>query len=222
MALPLHIDDRVPAQRRQPHQRQRHIVHDGVAREEGDDLVGARHAEMRAAPARRLGNVLPEQMDRAFVGRDLAGDQIEQRGLAGAVGADDQPAFARLDIEIDIAGDAQAAERFTQAADGERAHGLPSGAGALAGAFILRQASRHSRALPGTRPSGIKMTMATKMAPSRKFQRSRKPLTTVLTTTTSAAPTIGPNSVPAPPEITISSTSAEEVSASVCGLMNCV
>ena len=64
--------------------------------------------------------------------------------------------------------------------------------------------------------------MATKMAPSRKFQRSMKPLTTFLTTTTSAAPTIGPSSVPAPPEITISSTSAEEVSASVCGLMNCV
>ena len=64
--------------------------------------------------------------------------------------------------------------------------------------------------------------MATKMAPSRKFHRSMKPLTTVLTTTTSAAPTIGPSSVPAPPEITISSTSAEEVRASVCGLMNCV
>ena len=38
---------------------------DGVARKQRDDLVGARHAEMRAAPARRLGDVLPEQMDRA-------------------------------------------------------------------------------------------------------------------------------------------------------------
>ena len=64
--------------------------------------------------------------------------------------------------------------------------------------------------------------MATKMAPSRKFQRSMKPLTTLWTTTTSVAPTIGPSSVPAPPEITISSTSAEAVSDSVCGLMNCV
>ena len=62
--------------------------------------------------------------------------------------------------------------------------------------------------------------MATKMAPSRKFQRSRKPDTTLLTTTTSAAPTIGPSSVPAPPEITISSTSAEAVRSSACGLMN--
>ena len=64
--------------------------------------------------------------------------------------------------------------------------------------------------------------MATKIAPSRKFQRSMKPLTTLLTITTRPAPTIGPSKVPAPPEITISSTSADEVSASVCGLMNCV
>jgi len=49
--------------------------------------------------------------------------------------------------------------------------------------------------------------MATKIAPSRKFQRSMKPETTVLTATTSVAPTIGPSSVPGPPEITISSTS---------------
>ena len=34
--------------------------------------------------------------------------------------------------------------------------------------------------------------MATKIAPSRKFQRSMKPLTTVFTTTTSAEPTMGP------------------------------
>ena len=40
--------------------------------------------------------------------------------------------------------------------------------------------------------------------------------------TTSAAPTIGPSSVAGPPAITISSTSAEAVSAVVCGLMNWV
>ena len=62
--------------------------------------------------------------------------------------------------------------------------------------------------------------MATKMAPSSMFQRSMKPLTTLLTMTTSAAPTIGPSSVPAPPEITISSTSAEAVRSIACGLMN--
>ncbi len=47
-----------------------------------------------------------------------------------------------------------------------------------------------------------------------------KPDTTLLTTTTKVAPTIGPNKVPAPPEITISNTSAEAVRSSACGLMN--
>ena len=56
----------------------------------------------------------PNRRDRAAVGRDLAGDQVEQRGLAGAVGADDQPPLARLDDEIDVGGDAQAAERFAE------------------------------------------------------------------------------------------------------------
>ena len=120
------IDQRVPAQRRQAEQRQRDVVHDGVAREQGDDLVGARHAEMRAPAARHAGDVAVEQPDRAAVGRELAGDQVEQRGLAGAVRADDQPPLARLDGEVDAAGDAQAAERFAQAVDGERGHGFAS------------------------------------------------------------------------------------------------
>ncbi len=45
----------------------------------------------------------------------------------------------------------------------------PSDAAACAGS--LRHAERASRAAPGTRPSGMKMTMATKIAPSMKFQR---------------------------------------------------
>ena len=67
------------------------------------------------------------------VGRDLAGDEIEQRGLAGAVGADDQAPLARLDREVDIGGDAQAAERLAQVIDGERGHGGAFGAGVFGG-----------------------------------------------------------------------------------------
>src|SRR5665213_161853 len=178
---------------------------------------------MGTPPARHARDVLAVQMHRAAVGRQFAGDEIEQRGFAGTVRANDQPPFARLDIQVDAARDTQAAEGFVETADGERAHaGVSVLAVALTAGVRLRKANRHSRALPGTSPSGIKMTMATKMAPSRKFQRSMKPDTTVLMTTTSVAPTTGPSKVPGPPEITISSTSADEVSASVCGLMNCV
>src|SRR5689334_10169365 len=179
---------------------------------------------MRAPPAWHLGDVMTKQMYRTGIRGQFSCNQVEKRGLSGAIGSDDQPALARFYIEVDAVRDAQAAERFAQSGNSQRAHGFaPAPLGTLpVSLWRLRQIIRHKRALPGTSPSGIKMTIATKIAPSRKFQRSMKPLTTVFTTTTRVAPTIGPNSVPAPPEITISSTSAEAVRASVCGLMNCV
>src|SRR6185437_281288 len=150
---------------------------------------------VRPAPAGHARDVLAEQRDRAGVGGQLACNEVKQRGLAGAVRSDDQTALAGLHVEVDAASDAQAAERFRQGIDGERAHGfasvLPAGVPPS-----LRRARRHSRAEPGTNPSGIRMTMATKIAPSSMFQRSIKPLTTLFTTTTSAAPTIGPSRVP--------------------------
>jgi hypothetical protein len=52
---------------------------------------------MEAAAARHASDVAIEERDRAGVGRELAGDQVEERGLPGAVGADDEPALAGLD-----------------------------------------------------------------------------------------------------------------------------
>ena len=75
------------------------------------------------------------------VGRQLAGDEIEQRGLAGAVRPDDQPTLTRLDFQIDVGGDAQAAERFAQALDGKRGHGF----GSATGGQPLRTAHRPPR-----------------------------------------------------------------------------
>src|SRR6476659_8897908 len=151
---------------------------------------------MRPATARNARDVLPEQLDGARVGCDLAGDQVEQRGLAGAVRPDDQPPFARRDVEIDVAGDVQSAERLTQPRDRERTHCVGSVSPGMLGLFLSRRpkASRTSRAVPGTSPSGIRMTMATKTKPSSIFQRSMKPLTTVFTATTKIAPTTGPRS----------------------------
>src|SRR5262249_59050845 len=68
---------------------------------------------------------------------------------------------------------------------------------------------RASRVVPGTRPSGMKTTITTKIAPSMKFHRSMWALTTFLMMTTSAAPAIGPSSVAVAPAITIKSAPAE-------------
>jgi hypothetical protein len=90
-----------------------------VAGKQRDDLVGARQAAMRALVRRQLCDVLAEQLDLARVRSHVATDLVEQRGLAGAVGADDQTAFTGLDGERYALRDLQAAERLAQADDFE-------------------------------------------------------------------------------------------------------
>ena len=77
---------------------------DGLQRrqvgEELVDLEGARQparARARAAPASVMSS--PVQEDRAGGRPQHAGQQVDQRGLAGAVGADQRVARARLDAE---------------------------------------------------------------------------------------------------------------------------
>src|SRR6185437_5773970 len=120
--LPPEQEDRVPAQRREAQQRQDDVAQQRLAREQGDDLISAREAAMRAAAARQAGDVFAEEPDAAAIRPELAGDEVEQRRLARAVGADDQAALARRDIEVHIGGDTQAAEGFDQVAQLERAH----------------------------------------------------------------------------------------------------
>src|SRR5262245_54631511 len=180
---------------------------------------------MGPVPARGARDIAAEERDRPAVGPQLAGDQIEERGLARAVRADDQAPLSRRHREVHRGGDDQTAERLGQALDGERGRGghrpasLPR-ATAIAGVARRAVTRRHRRAAPGTSPSGMKTTIATKMAPRTKFHRSISRSATFFMTTTSAAPTTGPSSVPLPPEITISSASAEAVSATACGLTN--
>src|SRR5712692_1098240 len=116
---------------------------------------------MGAAPTRGARNVLSEQRDRPRVRREFSGDQIEQRGLAGAVGTDDETPLAGLDRKVDALGDAKAPERFRQSGDGEGGHGGAPGAGLRAGrsARQRRRAKPQIRTEPGTNPSGMKLMM---------------------------------------------------------------
>src|SRR6266851_4175404 len=147
---------------------------------------------------REVGDVFSKQDDVSGIARQVAGDQVEERGLAGAVGADDQAPLARRHLERDIADGRQAAERFPQVLEAKRSHSLFT---------------------PGTTPSGMNTTMRTKTKPSSMFQRSTYAETQFLSSMTMAAPTRGLASVPEPPAITASSPSAELVSESETGWM---
>ena len=120
--LAVEPDERVPAQWRPAEERERDIAQQRLAREQRDDLVGAREAEMGAPPARDMGQLEPEQPDRAAVGTQFAGDQVEQGGFAGAVRADDQAVLAQLDREAHRGGDAQSAKRLFEIVEHQRAH----------------------------------------------------------------------------------------------------
>ena len=62
-------------------------------------LEGARQAARRELVGRQAGHVLAVEVDRAAARRVDAGDDVEQRGLAGAVRADDREDLAGVDGE---------------------------------------------------------------------------------------------------------------------------
>src|SRR5438132_10017778 len=78
---------------------------------------------MRAPVARHARDVPAEKRDGAGVGRELTGDEVEERRLARAVRPDDQTALARLDGEVDGVRHTEAAERLLELLHGERGHG---------------------------------------------------------------------------------------------------
>src|SRR5215469_11615655 len=178
--LALEIGDWTPAPRRQREQRQRDVVQNGVAMEQRDDLISPRHAPPGAVAARIARYIAAVEFDAAAIGLYLTHDQVEERRLAGPVRPDDEMPDARLQLKSHIARHAQAAERFHEPFDSECAHGVPPlRCSAVAARFTAGEPAeapdrprkawpslRARRIDPGIRPSGMKLTIRTKMTPS--------------------------------------------------------
>ena len=73
---------------------ERNIVERGEIVEQRSDLERAREPELAAPVDRQGGDVMAVEADAAGIRRDLAGQFADQRGLAGAVRADDGVQFA--------------------------------------------------------------------------------------------------------------------------------
>ena len=97
---------------------ERDVLERGEIRKQRRDLERARQAELAAALHRQRGDVVAAELDAPGVGRDLAGELADQRGLAGAVRADDRRAARRraTSSAIVVGGD-DAAEALGQALD---------------------------------------------------------------------------------------------------------
>ena len=75
------------------------VVEHGEVLEQRDVLEGAGQPR-RGDPVRPLAqDALAEELHRALLGPVDAGEHVEQRGLAGAVGADDREQLAGMDLE---------------------------------------------------------------------------------------------------------------------------
>ena len=78
------------------------VVLDRQAEEESGCLEGASEPELRPR-ARGHGRDVPsEQLDGSRGRRELAGDDVEQRRLPGAVRPQQGPALAGIDVEVDV------------------------------------------------------------------------------------------------------------------------
>ena len=78
------------------------------------DLERARDAEPHALVRLQVRNVAPVEPDAAGARPQYAGQEIDERGLAGAVRADQRVARAALDLQRDVARGGDAAEALVE------------------------------------------------------------------------------------------------------------
>jgi hypothetical protein len=78
------------------------------------DLEGAHQAQRNTPVRRQRCDVAPAQHDAAFAGRHHPGELVDQRGLAGAVGADQRVARTATYRQGHLVGRGDAAEAFDQ------------------------------------------------------------------------------------------------------------
>ena len=96
---------------------ERHVVERGEIGKQRGDLERAGEPEPAAAIGRQRGDVAAAEANAAGVGRELADELADQRGLAGAVRPDDGVQLALRHVERDGIGGDHAAEAFAQALD---------------------------------------------------------------------------------------------------------
>ena len=162
------------------------------------DLIALGQAELADLGDADAGDVLALEHDRAGGRRHLAGQHLEEGGLAGAVRADDAAQFAAIDGEVDVAVGDQAAVALGQSGGlaGSGRSSLRARGGAMrpappprrwptAAAPPRRRRARHPArrclrrrpatsatrsSMPPTMPRRRKQTSSTKTRPSTSFQ----------------------------------------------------
>src|SRR5213075_1862799 len=200
-----------------------HVLERGQVGEKANVLEGARDARsgdgMRGESPERASI----EMKTAGIRRVHAGEQVEERGLAGAVRADQAEDLARGDGEGNVFQRLQAAEALGYAGHfDQRAHGVCS-------------VSSRLRTLEGRRPAGRNSMISTSARPKSSMRMtsgsmSERPKSACCTGSTvqrrisgvkerSNAPRITPQMLPIPPSTTIDTTITDSTRMKLSGEM---
>src|SRR4030081_408127 len=94
--------------------RHRDIVENGQPVEQVDDLEAARNAGLDPFVHGRERDVVALEQDLAAVGREMRADEIDERGLAGAVRADEREKLPLVDCEVHVVAGAGLAELLAE------------------------------------------------------------------------------------------------------------
>src|SRR5262249_45202268 len=132
-------------------EKRQEVLEGAQPREHAHELEGAAHAEPRHAMGGHARHLAAVEGDAALVWREIARDAVEQRRLAGAVGADQAHQLSRLHLEIDTVDGGDAEEPLGQAPHLEERHYAP--------VAVPRRRKRDSS------PSGKRMTMMSSRSP---------------------------------------------------------
>ena len=128
-------------------------------REQADVLERARDAAQRAPRGARVGDDVALEGDLPAIGREHAGHQIEERGLAGAVRSDQRMDVAARDLHAQIVQRIEAAEALAQALDRE------AGVRCQAWRAFQRENGRRGIVSRVSRPSGRTIIIRIRMMP---------------------------------------------------------
>src|SRR6266567_1317929 len=141
---------------------QRDIVENGKGVEQIDDLEAARDARSDALVDRGEGDVLALEQDPAAVRLEMSADQIDERGLAGAVRAYEREKFALVDGEIHAIAGVDIAELLAEIDRLEKDHED----------FSCGRSLSATAEIAPTIPVGNSITRSTRTTPSRSCQYS--------------------------------------------------
>src|SRR5665213_2147510 len=170
--------------------------------EQPDVLEGAGDAGARDPMWRLRGDPRAVEQHLAAAGAVRPGDDVEGRGLAGAVGSDDADDLVRPDLERDVGESLYAAEHLAYMVQGQQ-RWLSGRAHAVLRNAKTRNEARSSS--PWRRTSSI----ATSSAPNAANRHSARKRRYSGSITSSTAPIRAPGPTVEPPRITASTKSME-------------